>query len=103
MFRRILLIASFLILVCAFPTVAQAGSFRIEDNGDHTIVGIWVSPSWATAWGNELLGDDVLEPGYFVKEYVSGCYADIRVLYDDQQVLTRYNFDTCVYNLESNY
>ena len=108
MSRRASLIAQSLalllfFLVCATPIAARAASFRIENNGDHTIVGIWVSPSWASNWGQELLGDDVLDPGYYAKEYVSGCYADIRVVYDDEQVLTKYNFDTCVYNLESNY
>lgn len=90
-------------LVCTSTTIAQASTFRIENNGDHTIIGVWVTPEWYTTWGSELLGEDVLDPGYYVSEYVSGCYADIRVVYDNRHILTRYNFDTCAYNLESTY
>lgn len=107
MSRRIPFFASLLALVLTLiglsTTNANAGTFRVENNGDHTIIGIWVTPEYIDSWGEERLGEDVLDPGYYVSEYVSGCYADIRVLYDDRQVTTKYNFDTCVYNLESYY
>lgn len=101
----------FLALVLAFMVasvgistkVAQAGNFKVENDGDHTIVGIWVTPDSDDYWGPELLGNDVLDPGYYAEEYVSGCYADIRVLYDDNQVSTDWDFDTCTYNLISYY
>jgi hypothetical protein len=84
-------------------TVAQAGVFRIQNNGDHTIIGVWVTSELHTTWGTELLGEDVLDPGYYVAENASGCHADIRLLYANGHVRTRYNFDTCEYDLESNY
>ncbi len=104
---RIPLLASVLAFMIAFvgvsTTVAQAGTFRIDNNGDHTVVGAWVTPEWDRNWGIELLGESVLDPGYYVTEYVSGCYADIRLLFDNGQVSTRYDFDTCRYDLESYY
>jgi len=92
-----------LALVLLSSTAALADKFRVGNSGGHTIVSLWVSPSGDRYWGEDLLGDDYLQPGYYVSAYVPGCYADIRILYDNSQVQTRYGFDTCNYNYSSLY
>jgi hypothetical protein len=97
-------IVLFLAFTCVATTATQAALFFVENNGTHTVVSLWVSPTWSDRyWGHDVLGDDVLRPGYDVREYVAACPADIRVLYDDGQVLTQYGLSTCLYNLELDY
>lgn len=107
MLARIALVASLaasLVIFHPAPSMASPHSFRIVNSGDHTIKNVYISEVNWTSWGRDQLGRSVLEPGDdYSWEWDGNCYQDIRIRYTNDHVVTWRNYDTCAYDLRSNY
>ena len=70
------------------PTLGPMGDrdLSIANHSDRTVVELYVSPQSADAWGQDLLGDDVLDPGQATKLKLGRmreCGFDVLIVYDD--------------------
>lgn len=92
-----------LALVLASTAFSQACTFRVNNNGSHTAIGLWVSASNSNNWFSDILGSGVLYPGYYVSVICPTTYCDVRTLFDNRQVLTHYTINTCDYNYNLEY
>ncbi len=91
MLRRVLTMAFVALAVTAIPlltpqrTLADERDFTLVNGGNTVITHVYVSPSEARDWGDDILGRDVLNPGesvfiYFSRYDAGSCFYDIRVL-----------------------
>src|SRR5712692_10400363 len=91
MLRRLRL--PMLVLVAVFAMVAVGAQHTRADERDFTLVNgsgvtithIFVSPSDASDWGDDILGQDVLDPGnsvfiYFTRFAPDMCLYDVSVM-----------------------
>jgi hypothetical protein len=80
--------------------LADQRDFTLENNSDSTILSVYVAPSTSDSWGSDVLGDDVLLPGYrmpirFNSRFMYTCYYDIMVVTDDLQSSDVRDVDLC--------
>ncbi|GAB7081463.1 hypothetical protein JCM14635_31360 [Megalodesulfovibrio paquesii] len=61
-----------IVMVLAFASVALAKQVVIMNGTDFDIHSIMLSPSESNNWGEDLMGDDVLEPDEGVQITISG-------------------------------
>ncbi len=75
----------------------QNPSFNLLNRGNQIIFVINVSPTSNPRWGEDRLGDEVLEPGHFlpIRLRSGQCRNDIRVIYDNGTYEERRNQNTC--------
>ena len=89
-------------LLVAGTAAAQAESFILRNNGDTTIYHAYVSRASSSVWGSDILGQDVLSPGYQTTVSWPGssfdtCYWDVAVVYSDGH--TDYDWDVNFCNI----
>ena len=87
-------------LVFAATASAAAASFLLVNRGDHTIYHLYVSRHSSGVWGPDILGADVLSPGYqttisFPEGSFNTCEWDIGVVYSDGHTATDMDEDLC--------
>ncbi len=106
-FMRRGLSAVTILLGLAAPALAQSDdpSFRVNNRTGAVVNEIYVSSANDSAWGRDLLGQNVLPAGQsFVVRLPQGqCMNDIRVVFDNGQAHERRRVDTCQitdYNLQ---
>ena len=93
------LLAAAAVFGLAAPALAQSSdpSFRVNNKTRIVINEIYVSSANDSAWGQDLLGQNVLPPGqtYIVRLPQAQCMNDIRVVFADGQAHERRRVDTC--------
>ncbi len=71
-------------------TKASSADFRVYNAGSTTIMVLNVEPSGYNSWGPDLLGNNELDPGYYVRPLVGytipSCVQDVRAVYSDNVV-----------------
>lgn len=94
----VLLVALLAFAVRPLAAMADPRDFRLHNQGNHSIVGLWVTPHSYDRWGSQVLDED-LDPGYYTDIDFSGdvgtCYYDIRVRYDDGSYGYLYDDNLC--------
>ncbi|MDA3813847.1 MAG: hypothetical protein PF570_06290, partial [Candidatus Cloacimonetes bacterium] len=64
--------------------IGDTGEIKIVNDTDYTsIYYIYISPSSSTEWGDDLLGSDILYPGYYISWLVTTGYWDIKFVDED--------------------
>jgi len=64
--------------------IGDTGEIKIVNDTDYTsIYYIYISPSSSTEWGEDLLGSDILYPGYYISWLVTTGYWDIMFIDED--------------------
>ena len=85
----------------------SAPNFTVYNEGSEVIESVNVSPHNNNSWGEDLLGNYALQPGYNYKPLTNytlpTCYQDVRAVYDDQHVETLYNVNVCTQNVIFHY
>lgn len=82
-------------LACAAPALASH-PFLVVNAGRHTVEHLQISGINRSMWGPDLLGRYVLRPGQRVTITIGeGCAEDIRVIYSDNYVIQRHDYNTC--------
>ncbi|MCZ8315447.1 hypothetical protein [Phreatobacter sp.] len=99
---RALLLAAFaaLFLSVAGEANAQARQdFAIVNQTGYTIDEVYVSPTSANNWGDDLMGDNSLENGMTLNVSfpvdTTACRYDIKVVYDDETPVEFRNVNLC--------
>jgi hypothetical protein len=71
--------------------------FRVWNRSGLTINEIYVSSSQNNSWGNDRLGNDVLQPGRFwtIRQSETGCSFDLRAVFSNGRVFERRNINAC--------
>lgn len=93
-------ISALAIVTFSEAALADPRDFTFENNSDSTILSVYVSPATSRWWGSDVLGDEVLPPGYrmpirFNSYFVYTCYYDVKVVTDDVQSSYTWNMDLC--------
>src|SRR5579871_1467115 len=98
MVKRLLLAACFAL----FSAVAHADnpnpSFYLVNHSDQAINQVYVSPTSATGWGRDQLGDDTIDAGANapIRLHADGnCLFDLRIVYEDGRSEERRGVNTC--------
>lgn len=77
-------------LVAALPTSAALSDFRVENDGAHVVVHLYVAPEGANSWGSDLLGQYELYPSQYTAALagytIPTCNQDMRAIYTDGHV-----------------
>ena len=102
-FRRLLLTAvsaSALLVVLAQSAFADPRDFQLQNNSAVDIASVYISPSDANSWGDDVMGSDVLAAGNAVNLTFRGfdgatCNYDIKVLGTGGQEGYLYKVDLC--------
>ncbi|WP_019643492.1 hypothetical protein [Novispirillum itersonii] len=99
MFARFIAAA---VVVAGFSTAAVAGGkqdFTMVNKTGYAIEEVYVSPSAASDWQEDVLGQDVLENGKSVHIKFSrgtqACKWDVKVVYTDKETAEWEQFDLC--------
>lgn len=102
MLRRTLFAA--LLAVMAGPALAPMAlaqsndpSFRVVNNTRHVVNEVYASPAAQSSWGQDRLGNDVINPGanYIVRLPAGDCVYDVRVVYQGGMAEERRRINTC--------
>ena len=98
--RRVLQLAAVaaLVFATAAPALARNTAFSIVNNSAQSIWHVYVSPDFFTEWGADWLGRDVIMPGerrQIAPGNADGCFYDVRVVYRNGEVETRYDQNLC--------
>lgn len=113
--KTVLSIAAALAFAVAFPVIAAANcgdTFTVYNSGAHTIYQVYVEPHNYPYWGPDLLGNDVLQPGYHfipiafyygANPNVPDAFQDVKFVYSDGHIAYDYDVNICEYNVTSNY
>lgn len=104
-------LAMTVVLPLAAAANTCADTFVVYNQGTHTIEHLNTSPSNDSAWGPDLLGQYVLNPGYNYRPlfsyYGADCDCatnqDVRAVYSDGTVLTDMDVNICAYNVSFYY
>lgn len=79
----------------ALPALAQSYQVRFQNNSGAVVYRIYSSPTNNNSWENDLLGQNVLQPGQYLDvtiRNVSNCYYDVLVEFaDGSQVVDTYD------------
>jgi hypothetical protein len=65
---------------------AQSEPLRFQNNSSYTVYRIYASPVWNDSWENDLLGNNVLNPGQYLDvtfHNVTECNYDILIEFAD--------------------
>lgn len=86
--------------VIASPALAQGQQdFRLVNQTGYTIDEVYVSPNHTDAWGDDVLGRDVLNTGEYVDisfaPQTKTCSWDVQVVYDDKESAAWEGFNLC--------
>ena len=101
---KTLAIATLLALSVALPLAGVAHAderdFTLVNNSSAVLTHLYVSPTSADDWGDDILGRDVMAPGdsvlvYFTKFSPDGCGYDLRVTFQDGSTGTLLGVDLC--------
>jgi hypothetical protein len=86
---------------CVFAS-AQAQvvdtNFVLVNRSKEPVFKLFLSPVKSTGWGKDILGEEVLMPGYeqpFTAGTTRGCVYDIRVEYNSKKVEEKRNLNLC--------
>ena len=84
----------------ALPVAAQSNdpSFRVVNRTSNVVQEVYASPSTQQNWGQDRLGNDVVQPGasYIVRLPADGnCVYDLRFVYQGGRSEERRNLNTC--------
>lgn len=84
----LLLPAGQLVAEPARPTMGPLGEreVSVQNRSRHSIVELYISPQSADAWGQDLLGDETLDPGDITRQKLGrlrDCGFDVLAVYDD--------------------
>lgn len=84
----------------AGPALAQGKQdFTLVNRTGYTLESVFVSPSSANSWGEDIMGRDVLDDGEDVDISFSrgdrACKWDLKVSYDDKSTAEWDGFDLC--------
>ncbi|HLI95434.1 MAG TPA: hypothetical protein VKT72_05010 [Candidatus Baltobacteraceae bacterium] len=95
----VMLTALVLLGSSALRGAADQRDFTVYNETSFTIDSLYVSPHSSDNWEEDVLGNDVLEPGHHVKIMFSDdlgyCYYDIKAIYSDGTDSEKYNVDLC--------
>jgi|SRR5579871_2700723 len=84
-----------------------APNFTVYNQGSEVVEQLYVSPHNNNTWGDDLLANYELEPGYSYKPLqnytLPSCYQDVRAVYDDKHVETIYDVNICTNNVIFHY
>ncbi|AFY74999.1 hypothetical protein Syn7502_03101 [Synechococcus sp. PCC 7502] len=87
------------ILFAIQPAFADQRDFRVFNKTSVDIKHLYVSPSGAKSWEEDVLGRDTLSSGDSTKIYFQGnaatCRYDIRAEFDDGDVVEDYKINLC--------
>lgn len=95
--RNYLLLALMVLLVLAQPVLARSSSkVSVENDSDWVIEEFYMSPTDDDDWGDDLLGDDILEPGdIFTLTNISCDDWDILIVDEDGDECILEEIDLC--------
>ncbi len=79
----------------ALPAAADI-SFTLHNTSAHAILYFYASPSSSDEWGDDILGDAIIEPGESGTVTLAGseCEWDIKAVFDDEEELED-SIDAC--------
>lgn len=84
-----------------------APNFLVINDGSHTIIAVYVEPSASDSWGQDLLGNNVLDPGYETHALTGytlpSCIQDVKVIYSDKHIAYDLNVNVCTQYVTSSY
>lgn len=88
-----------LLLALAGPALAQPPdpSFRLTNRGARAIAEIYVASAAVNSWGTDRLGDKTLGSGAntTIRLPAGQCVNDLRVIFDNGEVVERRRVNTC--------
>lgn len=94
-------VAAAALIGCAFAAPAAVGKqdFVLLNNTGYTIQEVYVSPSRASSWEEDVLGNDVLEHGgrtriSFDRSHDT-CIWDLKAVYEDGETAEWQGFNLC--------
>jgi hypothetical protein len=92
--------AALLAALWAIPAFADPRDFNVANNTSIVLTHVYVSPSDASDWGDDIMGRDVLNSGEnvdvtFRKFDGSTCLYDVKVLGQQGQSGVLYKVDLC--------
>lgn len=73
-------------------------NFKLVNNSAEPIFEFYISPLKSTGWGKDILGEDVLMPGYeqpFTAGNSNGCQFDLKVVYKNKRIEEKRNLNLC--------
>jgi hypothetical protein len=73
-------------------------NFKLVNSSAEPIFEFYISPLKSTGWGKDILGDDVLMPGYeqpFTAGNSNGCQFDLKVVYRNKRIEEKRNLNLC--------
>jgi hypothetical protein len=92
-------IAPFLFMAMPASVYAETIEFTIKNDTEDTITELYVSPSDDDDWGEDLLGDEELEPGdsidIAIDDESEECEYDIQAVFEDDSVEEDEEVDLC--------
>ncbi len=80
------------------PTNTISTRFILVNQSNEPVFNIFISPLQSTGWGKDILGDEVLMPGYeqpFNAGTARGCSYDVRVEYRSKRIEEKRNLNLC--------
>ena len=87
-----------------YQPAAAAHRFYVKNRGEHTISEVHISGLSQTTYGPDLLGNQYIEPGQDKAfNLVQGCVQDILIVWDDGEREKDNRWNTCTYNVITNY
>ena len=92
-------LATLFSLAVAVPAAAQNRWVTIVNNTGYTITYFYATNKGDTSFGNDILGNDVLPPGYSVDvnfdDGTGYCMFDFQARFEDGDVLEKYDVNVC--------
>jgi hypothetical protein len=73
-------------------------NFKLVNSSAESIFEFYISPLKSTGWGKDILGEDVLMPGYeqpFTAGSSNGCQFDLKVVYKNKRIEEKRNLNLC--------
>jgi len=73
-------------------------NFKLVNSSAESIFEFYISPLKSTGWGKDILGEDILMPGYeqpFTAGSSNGCQFDLKVVYKNKRIEEKRNLNLC--------
>ena len=97
--KRVLAGATLASVVAVAPAYAEDLVFTLNNLSSGAVNELYVGPPESNTWGEDILGQDVLESGQTATITIYNadgkCAWDIRIVYDDASVTDERNIDIC--------